>query len=113
MRDKSRFGNVGLLELSLVLAIAVLLFQLFPSLGAIGLRVIDPRFWPKSVWLYGNIVVVFIFIGLRIGPELWKDFRQRRLQLGIDRQRRQKQKMLKDKREMNERMREGSKRRLY
>ena len=58
------------LEALLMLAIAALLFQLFPSWGSWLLSYIDVRNWSRSTWMIVNISGVVGLLAARFGPEL-------------------------------------------
>lgn len=66
------------LELVLALAFLALLFQVFPSLWIDLLSALDIRTWPRTTWFALNLLVLFGLFGVRFGPDLYGDWKQRR-----------------------------------
>jgi hypothetical protein len=61
--------GVAWLELLFVIAVLVLLLQLFPSLCRRAAWAIDPRHWPRGAWLALNAGAILALLWFRIGPE--------------------------------------------
>ncbi len=102
-----------MLELLLALTLLVLVFQLFPSLWTGTLWALDIRNWPRTVWFAGNLVMVFVLVAIRFGPDLYQDWRQRKERLAGEREKKQKQQELKEQRETLVRMQQARSRRIY
>jgi hypothetical protein len=100
------------LELLLALALLALVLQLFPALWNGMLWALDVRNWPRTVWFAGTWLVLAVLVGIRFGPDIYTDWRQRRERLATERTKQQKQQALKDERETLARMKEGMKRRV-
>jgi hypothetical protein len=66
------------LELLLLLAVIVLVFQLFPHLPQSILAYLDFRQWSRSTWLFANLTLLFFLIATRIGPELVENWQSKR-----------------------------------
>jgi hypothetical protein len=100
-------------ELLLALAVLALLFQIFPQIGGLVLWILDVRNWPRSVWFFGNLGILFILIALRFGPQLIEDWRSRRNRLAAEVAEKHRQQELKDQRESMERLKQAQRRRIY
>ncbi len=100
------------LELLLGLAAIVLLFQLFPSLWFACVWAVDVRNWSRGGWLGLNAVAVLVLCGIRFGPELYKEWRERGARLAINREKQEKQRQLTEQREALERLQRGRARRV-
>jgi hypothetical protein len=105
--------NFGRLELLLLCAIAILVLQLFPSIGHIILWSIDVRNWPRTVWFVINLAFLAFLILLRFGPQLLEDWQSRRNRLAADAVERHRQQELKEQRETLERLKRAQRRRIY
>jgi len=101
------------LELLLALAAMALLFQLFPSLWVGTVWTLDIRNWPRTVWFAGNLVVVFVLVAVRFGPDLYQDWQRRYEQRAAKRIEMQKRQALKEQRETLERLQQARSRRFY
>ncbi len=108
----ARHGTAWL-ELLLALALLALVFQLVPSLWTGTLWALDVRNWPRTVWFAGNLVVVFVLVAIRFGPDLYQDWRQRKERRAAERIEMQKRQALKEQRETLERMQQARARRFY
>jgi hypothetical protein len=108
-----RFGGFVWVELVLMLAVLVLLFQLFPSLWIGLVRSLDVRNWSRSVWMMLNLGVVLALFSIRFVPGLCSDWRERRMRVAVEHEKRAKQAALKEQRETLERLKAGRARRLY
>jgi len=108
--SKNGFGR---LELLLVLSIVAITFQLFPSLWFDTLWVIDVRNWSRAAWLCVSMGVLLTLVGIRFGPDLMDEWRQRRERLAKEREKRDKQQALAEQRKLFERLREARKRQLF
>jgi hypothetical protein len=98
--------------LLLALAVLALVFQIWPPLWYTALWIVDVRNWPQWVWLWLNLGVVFVLVGVRFGPQLRADWRVRRERLATERARQAKEREMREQREMLERIEEGRKRRI-
>jgi hypothetical protein len=103
----------GRLELLLVLAVAVLLLQLFPALLILLNWFIDVRNWTKAVWLWLHVVILGVLLAVRYGPGFAADWRDRQAKRRSDHENKEKQRKLKEERETHERIREARRRRIY
>lgn len=112
-QSQSTRGGFARLEALLVLATLAFLFQVFPSLWFALVWALDVRNWSGEVWLTLNVGVVVALFGLRFGPGLHSEWREWRAKLAIEREKLQKEKALKEQREMLERLKAGRARRLY
>jgi uncharacterized membrane protein YqjE len=112
-RFRSTRSGFAWLELLLVLAVLVLLFEVFPSLWECTLWALDIRNWPRTAWFAANFVVLFALAAIRFGPDLLDDWRNRRERQAADREKQHKQQELKEQREVLERMQAAQKRRVY
>lgn len=101
------------LELLLVLAILVLLFELFPSLWWIVLAALNPRNWTRPIWIVVNLIVVLFLLTVRFGPQLVEDWRLRKNRLAVEQTKQHKQQELKEQRESLNRMKQAQRRRIY
>lgn len=101
------------LELLLILTFIVLLFQVFPSLWFAFTWCIDVRNWSRGVWLGLNACAVLALCGIRFGPDLYKEWRERLARLAIERDKQEKQRQLTEQREMLERLQRSRGRRIY
>jgi hypothetical protein len=110
---RSMRGGFAWLELLLVVAVLVLLFQVFPSAWFGVLWVLDVRNWPRSIWFAANVAGVLALCAVRFGPELYESWQARRTRLRIEREKQEKQRQLKEQRETLERLREARKRQVY
>ena len=108
-----RRSGFALLELLLVLAFLALLFQVFPALWFGLLWAVDVRNWSRGMWMGLNVAIVFALFGLRFGPELFDQWRERRARLTNEHEKHEKQRHLKEEREMLERLKQARERRLY
>lgn len=115
MTRRSRPSRNGFawLELLLVLAAVVLLIQIWPAFGNRILRGIDIRNWSSSVKFVANVLIVLVLIGIRFGPELLSQWRERRLRIACERAKADKALIMKKRREALERMQESRKRRIF
>ncbi len=100
------------IEVLLVLACFALLLQFFPSLWFRLIWVVDVRNWSRSVWVGLNVGAVLVLCGVRFGPELYKEWRERRARLAIEREKQEKRRQLAEQREMLERLQRGRARRV-
>jgi hypothetical protein len=110
-RRSARFG-VAWLELLCALAVLILIFQLFPSIGTATIWGLDVRNWPRSRWFEANGLVLLVLLAVRFGPGVRSSRRVRSERRGIDRTEKLKQRKVKEQREMLERVKEARKRRL-
>jgi hypothetical protein len=108
-KNRSRSAFVPLAVL-LALAVAALLVQLFQSLWSIG--ALDVRNWPRETWMALNLGVVLVLFGIRLGPEVRAQWRNRRTRRTIEREQQKKQRTLNEQREVFERLREARKRQV-
>lgn len=115
MMHRSRASRSGFawLELLLALAAVVLLMQMWPAFGSQVLWVLDVRNWPSSVKIIANLLFILVLVGIRIGPELLNQWRERRLRIASERAKAAKALELKNQRETLERMKEAQSRRIY
>lgn len=60
-----------------------------------------------------NLSIVVVLFGVRFGPELYEQWRERRAHLVLEREKKEKQRQLKEQREMLERLNRARARRLY
>lgn len=109
---KNRTGFAWL-ELLLALALIALVLQLLPQIRDIVLWAIDVRNWPRTVWFAVNLLVVLVLLGVRFGPQLVDDWRQRRERLTSEHTKQEKQREYKEQREALERMKQAKRRRMY
>lgn len=109
MINKPRNG-IAWLELLLALAAVVFLFQLFPNQILKGM---DFRNWPRAVWFAGNVIIVFILVGIRFGPNLHKEWQERCQRIASERAKTENSLKLKKERKALERMQESRSRRIY
>ncbi len=105
--------NFNWLEPLLLLAVAALLFQLFPSLWVGSLWALDFRNWSRTTVFAVNFGVLFALAAMRFGPDLYKDWRMQRDEHLTEWTKKEKQQELKHQREQIERLKEAQKRRLY
>jgi hypothetical protein len=77
VREQRRAGYAWP-ELLLALAIVALVLQLYPSLWFRALWALDVRNWSQAAWLYFNIAIIFVLVGMRFGPELMADLRRQK-----------------------------------
>lgn len=95
------------------MAFVVLVFQLFPNFYLSILSWIDLRKWSRSTWFFVNLVIVFLLVGIRIGPELHASWKERQHKLNERRKEEMRKKELREQREMLERIKEGRRRRVW
>jgi hypothetical protein len=107
----SRYG-FGYLELFLFLAVFALILQLFPSLWFSTLWWVDIRNWPRAVWFFATWMLLLMLLAIRCGPDLYDDWRQRRIRVANKQEKKQKQALLKHERETLARRIEAMKRRV-
>jgi len=112
MQRSIRYG-IAWLELLLVLAFLVLLFQFFPLLWFGIIWALDIRNWPRTMWFAANGVVLLALVAIRFAPELYNDWIDRRQRRVAERTRQRKQAELKERRETLERLKRGRERRIY
>ena len=104
-------------EVLLLLAVIVLLMQLFPSLGSGLLALIDPRSWAPTTLFVGNLGMVCVLISIRFGPvalgwyhersEHRRQIKAKAMERAMARERRQRSA------EMRRRYKEGRDRRIF
>jgi uncharacterized membrane protein YqjE len=112
-RSYQRHAGFAWLELLLALAVLALLLQFFPQVGRLVLWIFDVRNWPRSIWFFGNLGILFILIALRFGPGLVEDWRSRKSRLAADVAEKHRQQELKKQRENLERLKQAQRRRIY
>ncbi len=112
-RNRGSRSGVAWLELLLGLAVVFLVLQMIPSLGQTVLHAVDFRNWPRTVWFAGNIGIVAFLIAVRFGPDLIREWRERRKRLCTEHTQSEKKKELKKQQEAVERMKESRHRRMY
>lgn len=110
---ESKHRAVAWLELVCALSVLTLVFQLFPTIRTDALWALNVRHWPRMVWFAGTLVILFILVVIRVGPELLQEWRQRRERLDTERKKLQKQLDLKEQRIALEEMRRALSRRIY
>lgn len=114
MRTKSHPRNgFAWLELLLALALLALMLQLFPQVWQVVLWLLDVRNWPRTMWFGMNLLVVFVLLAVRFGPQLIDDWRTRRERLTSEHTKQEKQRELKEQREALERAKQAKGRRIY
>ncbi len=106
-------GGHARLEAFLVLAFVVLVLQVFPALWFGLWWVVDVRHWSRGAWMGLNVAIVLTLFGVRFIPALYQDWRERRNQLTLAREKRQMQLEAKEHRLAIERVRRGRSRRMY
>src|SRR5882724_3323097 len=92
------------LESLFVLAAMAFVFELFPSYWMAALWALDVRNWPRSTWFAANGIVVLTLAVIRYSPDFIQEWRERHGRHAIDRAKKQKQRELKEQREMLERI---------
>ena len=110
-----RRGRSGFawLELLLALAFVALLWQFFPRVFIKALSYLDVRDWTRPVCFFLNLLVVIVLLSVRFGPDLVRDWKERKKQRTIDRANTQKKEEIKQQQEAVKRMKEGQSRRRY
>jgi hypothetical protein len=111
--QRSFWTFVGRPELLLVLAVAALLFQLFPPLLSWLNWLIDVRNWTKAVWLWLHVALLGVLLAVRYGPGIAADWRDRQAKRQTDHENKEKQRKLKEERETHERIKDARRRRIY
>lgn len=111
--ETSRRWRIGWLESLLVVAIALLLLQVFPQVGLAVLWAVNPVNWPRTTWFTVNLLVVLTLVAIRFGPDLYADWRERRLQRRKHRQEEAHKKELKEQRKVLEESKAARRRRIY
>jgi hypothetical protein len=111
--NQLRRAGFNWLELLLVLSVGALLFQLLPGLWSGTLWALDVRNWPRTIWFAMNCVLLLGLVAARIGPDLYNEWRNRRASVAAYREKKQRQRKLKEEREMLERIKDARKRRVY
>jgi thiol:disulfide interchange protein len=111
-RISPRAGS-AVLELLLALAVLALVFQLFPSLWFAMLWATDVRNWPRNIWFAATWMVLIALLAIRIGPDVYHDWWQRRMRSAVEQAQKEKQMRLKQEREMLAQRMEAMKRRVY
>jgi hypothetical protein len=101
------------LEILLVLAIVLVILQVFPSLWFTLVRMLDVRNWSRSFLMILSVGILLVLFGVQFGPHLYQDWQQHRLRLEVERKKEEKQRVLKEQREMFERLQRGRRRRIY
>lgn len=101
------------LELLLMVAIAILVLQVFPSFSRAILWSIDVRNWPRTVWFIANVGILLLLIFLRFGPQLMEDWRSRRNRLAAEALEKSRRQELREQRETLERLKQARRRRIY
>lgn len=81
-------AGVAWLEILLVLAFLVLLFQVFPSFWKLLWQAFDVREWSRMAWIALNVVVLVALFGVRFIPEALTHLRERRQRLSSRRKER-------------------------
>jgi hypothetical protein len=94
-------------------AVLALLFQVFPSLWFSVLRAFDVRNWPRGAWMYLNVAIVLALFVMRFAPDLYHDWRERQARRKDEREKHEKQRALREQKELFERLKEARKRRIY
>jgi hypothetical protein len=112
-QDSQHHWGLARLELLLVLAVVAFLLQLFPPLSAVILTAIDIRNWPRSVWFAVTCLLLLSLLAVRFGPDVYKDYRQRRARSAAERTKKMAQERAKDERETLSKRLEAMKRRVY
>ena len=112
-RKRDSRNGVAWLEILLGLAVVILVLQMVPSLGQALLYAADFRNWPRTVWFAGNAGIVVFLLAVRFGPDLLRDWRERRERLHSEHDKAEKTSTLKKQREAIERMKESRRRRMY
>lgn len=101
------------LELLFLLALILLVLQLVPSFGSAVIWALYPWNWPRTVWFVVNVVVVIVLLGVRFGPDLTAQWRERGQRLRSERAQLEKSRELKQQREAIERLQENRRRRNH
>lgn len=80
MTSRSRTSRSGATWLVLLLGLAAvaLLLQFWPAFESQILWGLDLRNWSSSMKFMGNVAVVLVLIGIRFGPNLLQQWRERR-----------------------------------
>lgn len=104
---------IGWLELSVLLVLFALLFQIWPSLGAYVLWVMDIDNWSSSAKFVVNLVFVLLLLVVRFGPDLLHSWRERRSRIASEQAVTAKATKMKKEREAIERMQQSRRRRMY
>ena len=107
--NRTSYRGLSLFESLLLIAILALFLQLFPSMQ----NAFDFRQWSRLGWLAFNIIVILTLIGIRVGPSLSADYRERREYNATQQTKAQKALALKEQREMIERIQESRRRRKF
>jgi hypothetical protein len=110
--EPKRF-RIGRLEALLVVTVAALVFQVFPTLWFGLLWIVDVRNWSRSAWFGLNLAVILGLFAVRFGPTLIDDWGARRERLTTEREKHDKQQAAKEQREMLQRIKQGRRRRMY
>lgn len=107
-------------EALLILAIAILVLQFMPKYGQEVWHAVQPilslfdlRNYSWAAWGWFNVLIVFVLVALKHGPEMlnaWKSRQLRRKKKIIETD---KEREVREQREMLERLEEGRSRRIY
>ena len=100
------------LEVLLVLALASLFCILFPSVVERALSNVGLSTWPYSIRLIVNLLAIGVLLGIRFGPQLFDEWRQRRRRFAIDLEKQEEERKLREQRELFERLHEARKRQV-
>ena len=112
-RSRTSRNGIAWLELLLLLAVMILLIQMWPAFGSRILWGIDVRNWSSSERFMANVAFVLVLVAIRFGPDLLNQWRERRQRIASERAKAGKALKMKEEREALERMQESRKRRIY
>jgi hypothetical protein len=104
---------VGRLESLLIVAIAALVLQVFPSLWFALIWALDFRNWSPWGCLALTVAGLAVLLAVRFVPELWTDWRVRRETVAGERHRQEQQLRIKSERERLQALRRARSRRIY
>ena len=110
-----RYGRRGFawLEFLLIVTAITLLLQIWPGFGSMLLFAVDVRNWTRGVWFTANSLIVLLLIGIRFGPNILNDWRNRREEAAAEKARLAKAIKKKQEKEALQRLQESRSRRIY
>ncbi len=112
-RSRHRRPDFSWLELLLAVALVMLALQLWPAAGQAILGWLDVRRWSLAVRIAVNVGVLALLLAVRFGPQLWRDWLDRRREAAARRARREETQQRKAELKAIEQMQESRGRRLY
>jgi hypothetical protein len=103
----------AVLDMVLLGAIVTFLAILFPSVIQLVFDSLDLRQWKGNTWFIANLGVVVVLVSVRFGPDLVRDWRERRRSSVRQREKGALANRAKERRESSERLDDSRKRTTF